>query len=351
MEPAKVYFGEVLRELFMEMFWYGDGVFLMDTEHFRRRLLSNIGRYRGGGRKGGREGEASIRVFVGTEYSVFPSCPSLLPGNYTFQEAFDRTGRILNIIVAPANNSDPPRLLNYLTSPHVLVWSAAAVSSAAPGIFEPGTCMCVCMCMHVGVCVCVGVWVYVYITPPPPNKTNETKSPIQPPTPCRFLLCLPPSSTGYLYVRQADGSERPESSCKWYDGSVEKDLPMEQLAELFNINHFLVSQVNPQATLFSSVTLPQTILSSPLLTVFAHIMQFCKRQFRSWCRNFFKLIEASRRQGKPSRPFLPPSLLPSSSLLLLFPTDAIDVRIFPPFPLSSHTFPQPLSLSRTYTIQ
>lgn len=54
------------------------------------------------------------------------------------QEAFDRTGRILNIIVAPANSNDPPRLLNYLTSPHVLVWSAAAVSSAAPGIFEPG---------------------------------------------------------------------------------------------------------------------------------------------------------------------------------------------------------------------
>jgi TAG lipase/steryl ester hydrolase/phospholipase A2/LPA acyltransferase len=54
-----------------------------------------------------------------------------------YQEAFDRTGRILNIIVAPANGNDPPRLLNYLTSPHVLVWSAAAVSSAAPGIFEP----------------------------------------------------------------------------------------------------------------------------------------------------------------------------------------------------------------------
>lgn len=40
-------------------------------------------------------------------------------------------------------------------------------------------------------------------------------------------------------VWQSDGSERPESSLKWYDGSVEKDLPMEQLAELFNINHFL----------------------------------------------------------------------------------------------------------------
>jgi predicted acylesterase/phospholipase RssA len=50
-------------------------------------------------------------------------------------------------------------------------------------------------------------------------------------------------------TNQADGSERPESSLKWYDGSVEKDLPMEQLSELFNINHFLVSQVRERHTM------------------------------------------------------------------------------------------------------
>lgn len=38
-------------------------------------------------------------------------------GLYTFQEAFDRTGRVINITVAPLNNYDPPRLLNYLTAP------------------------------------------------------------------------------------------------------------------------------------------------------------------------------------------------------------------------------------------
>ncbi|EWM25285.1 conserved unknown protein [Nannochloropsis gaditana] len=76
---------------------------------------------------------------------------------------------------------------------------------------------------------------------------------------------------------------------------------MEQLAELFNINHFLVSQVNPQATLFSSVALPQRIWASPLLAVLAHVMQFCKRQFRSWCRNFFQLLESSRHQGRPTK--------------------------------------------------
>jgi TAG lipase / steryl ester hydrolase / phospholipase A2 / LPA acyltransferase len=170
----------------LELFVYGDGVAVCDTEHFRKTLKQNI-------------------------------------GNYTFQEAFDRTGRILNIIVAPVNGTDPPRLLNYLTAPHVMVWSAAAVSSAAPGIFGPG----------------------------------------------------------YLYVRQSDGSERPESSVKWYDGSVEKDLPMEQLAELFNINHFLVSQVNPQAALLSSISLPPAIWNSPFTSLLASLMLFFKSQVRA----------------------------------------------------------------------
>lgn len=45
----------------------------------------------------------------------FRECVRQNCGNFTFQEAFDRTGRILNIVVTPKNSSDPPRLLNYLT--------------------------------------------------------------------------------------------------------------------------------------------------------------------------------------------------------------------------------------------
>ena len=66
----------------------------------------------------------------------FRQCVRDNVGNFTFQEAFDRTGRILNIVVTPNNPSDPPRLLNYLTAPHVLVWSAAVASSSLPGVFE-----------------------------------------------------------------------------------------------------------------------------------------------------------------------------------------------------------------------
>ena len=37
---------------------------------------------------------------------------------------------------------------------------------------------------------------------------------------------------------------------KWSDGSVHQDLPMVRLSELFNVNHFIVSQTNPHVLPF-----------------------------------------------------------------------------------------------------
>lgn len=37
---------------------------------------------------------------------------------------------------------------------------------------------------------------------------------------------------------------------RWIDGSVDNDLPMARLAEMFNVNHFIVSQVNPHVVPF-----------------------------------------------------------------------------------------------------
>lgn len=42
----------------------------------------------------------------------------------TFQEAYNRTRRILNICVSSAGLYELPRLLNYVTAPNVLIWSA-----------------------------------------------------------------------------------------------------------------------------------------------------------------------------------------------------------------------------------
>ena len=150
----------------------------------------------------------------------FRECCRINIGSFTFQEAFDRTGRILNITVSPTNRSDPPRLLNYLTAPHVLVWSAAVASSSLPGVFEA-------------------------------NR---------------------------LLVKDADGSERYESntSVRFADGSLENDLPMQQLSEMFNVNHFIISQVNPHAVMFSSLGLSRSVWANSLVGVASGLLLFVK---------------------------------------------------------------------------
>jgi TAG lipase / steryl ester hydrolase / phospholipase A2 / LPA acyltransferase len=43
-----------------------------------------------------------------------------------------------------------------------------------------------------------------------------------------------------------DPEQGPQASKRrWRDGSLEMDLPMMQIKELFNVNHFIVSQTNP----------------------------------------------------------------------------------------------------------
>jgi TAG lipase/steryl ester hydrolase/phospholipase A2/LPA acyltransferase len=47
-----------------------------------------------------------------------------LLGDITFQESYNRTRRILNITVSSASLYELPRLLNYVTAPNVMIWSA-----------------------------------------------------------------------------------------------------------------------------------------------------------------------------------------------------------------------------------
>ncbi|RWW52284.1 hypothetical protein BHE74_00041344 [Ensete ventricosum] len=124
-----------------------------------------------------------------------------LTSNLTFQEAYDMTGHILCITVCSARKHEPPRCLNYLTSPHVVIWSAVAASCAFPGLYEAQELM--------------------------------AKD--------RFGEIIP-----YHAPFSLSSEDKPEASARrWRDGSLESDLPMIQLQELFNVNHFIVSQANP----------------------------------------------------------------------------------------------------------
>jgi TAG lipase/lysophosphatidylethanolamine acyltransferase len=72
---------------------------------------------------------------------VLESCVRANVGELTFEEAYTRTKRILNITVSTHGNQ-VPTLLNYLTAPNVLIWSAACASNAPGPLFDTVELMC-----------------------------------------------------------------------------------------------------------------------------------------------------------------------------------------------------------------
>lgn len=135
----------------------------------------------------------------------------------TFEEAYNKTGRILNITVCPSrSSSDPPMLLNYLTAPHVLIWSAASASCALPLVFAP-------------------------------------------------VELVAKSASGRLVPYHPDG-------LRWIDGSISSDVPLSRIGELFNVNHFIVSQTNPHV-------IPR---SMAILQTRAALLIKSELQFRYW---------------------------------------------------------------------
>jgi TAG lipase/steryl ester hydrolase/phospholipase A2/LPA acyltransferase len=114
-------------------------------------------------------------------------------GELTFEEAFAKTGRAINISVSPVKADSEPRLLNYLTAPQLLVWSAVMASCALPLVFPPVV----------------------------------------------------------MRLRADSGATEPYMhGQRWIDGSMASDLPMQRLGELYNVNHHIVSQANPHIAPF-----------------------------------------------------------------------------------------------------
>jgi TAG lipase / steryl ester hydrolase / phospholipase A2 / LPA acyltransferase len=115
-------------------------------------------------------------------------------GEYTFQQAYEKTGRILNISVSPTRARQKPRILSYLTAPNVSIPHSAAVSCTIPGLFKPEK----------------------------------------------------------LVAIDKDGNEIPYmESERWVDGTARGDLPMARVSRLHNVNHYIVSQTNPHVLPFS----------------------------------------------------------------------------------------------------
>jgi predicted acylesterase/phospholipase RssA len=120
-------------------------------------------------------------------------CAWFTRGSMTFREAYERTGRILNVSCVPSDPHSPTILANYLTAPDCVIWSAVLASAAVPGILNPVVLM----------------------------KKNKEGN-------------LVPYSFGH----------------KWKDGSLRTDIPLKALNLHFNVRFSIVSQVNPHINLF-----------------------------------------------------------------------------------------------------
>ncbi|WP_166267649.1 patatin-like phospholipase family protein [Marinobacter caseinilyticus] len=119
-------------------------------------------------------------------------------GSRSFKEAYQHSGRMLNISVSPTRTRQKPRLLNELASPDVLVESAVLASCAVPGIYPPVTLQ----------------------------------------------------ARDFTRGNTAEAPYMPTES--WIDGSVHGDLPLMRMARLHNVNKTIVSQANPHVLPFLS---------------------------------------------------------------------------------------------------
>jgi TAG lipase/steryl ester hydrolase/phospholipase A2/LPA acyltransferase len=119
--------------------------------------------------------------------------------------------RILNITVASTTEFEVPRLLNYLTSPNVV--------RAVDSIFYSSM-----ICSHL--CVLFSQLQVLWSAASASCALTGLYEPVE------------------LMAKDEHGVLHPyhPSLLKWSDGSVAYDLPMTRLAELFNVNHFIVSQ-------------------------------------------------------------------------------------------------------------
>lgn len=168
----------------------------------------------------------AFKPAVATTEDVQDALNRLIP-DITFQEAFESTGRHLNISIAAAEKHQTSRLLNSITTPNVYIREAVMASAAVPGFY-----------------------------PPVALAAKNDKGKKQPYLPSR----------------------------RWVDGSLSDDLPAKRLSRIYGVNHFIVSQVNPH--IFPFVT--DTKRKRDLLTT---VKLAAGRTAREWINASASMLE------------------------------------------------------------
>ncbi|EPZ33321.1 Dihydropteroate synthase domain-containing protein [Rozella allomycis CSF55] len=155
-------------------------------------------------------------AMVDTDYAVSVLRKCTL-GDLTFIEAYKKTGRILNISVIHEDHQKPPQILNYLTTPDVVIHSAVLASIAIPFMFR-------------------SVKLYKKI---PNDELKPCEIGYEHPLKNERIRKFSESSPNFVTHFDSIGVH------KWRDGTFKIDVPTEKLSQLFNTQFTIVSQVNP----------------------------------------------------------------------------------------------------------
>lgn len=142
--------------------------------------------------------------------AILAECVKANVGDMTFEEAFKRTGRILNIIIS-SPSQEIPDLMNYLTAPAVLIRSAALAS---------------------------------HIT----NMARHRDSPIQ------LLEKDFQGNIRTVPMRAPRDNAKPRRP----PSVMDRKTPLTRLKQLFNVDHFIISQARPYIAPFVSPSLSYT---------------------------------------------------------------------------------------------
>ena len=167
-------------------------------------------------------------------------------GDLTFMEAREVSGRILNIVISPAHTNEPPRVLNCINAPNVMIWSAVSCSCAFPLLFPPQD-------LQIKM----------------KNRRNA------------------PFANTRSIARTRSG--------RWHDGSLGEDLPIQKLKEYFHVSFSIVSQTNLHAAPWLTVKqhLPST-LAYLIQSEFQHRFRQLERLFPiRRLSGWFKLFHTS----------------------------------------------------------
>jgi predicted acylesterase/phospholipase RssA len=71
----------------------------------------------------------------------------------------------------------------------------------------------------------------------------------------------------------------------WLDGSLESDLPMKRIAELFGVNHYCVAQANPHIIPFlNSSENPSNFLTRSIKLIGTEVRAELQHRFSQVCR-------------------------------------------------------------------